>query len=142
MSAAKFFKEHSWVKIDNYIDQSMANLFYHHIQLETARLSYYEENDIRVDMAYNGTFTDDQAPGDFSKYGDPIFDAFLSLGLGKMQDLTGLKLVPTYSYHRLYTNGTELKRHKDRPSCEISTTLCLGLILQTLKIKTGIGLCM
>ena len=43
-----------------------------------------------------------------------------------MQTLTGKELVPTYSYHRLYTTGTELKRHSDRPSCEISTTLCLG----------------
>jgi len=40
--------------------------------------------------------------------------------------LTGKDLVPTYTYHRLYTEGTELKRHKDRPSCEISTTVCLG----------------
>ena len=43
-----------------------------------------------------------------------------------MQTLTGKELVPTYSYHRLYTTGTELKKHSDRPSCEISTTLCLG----------------
>ena len=43
-----------------------------------------------------------------------------------MCELTNKDLIPTYSYHRLYTQGTELKRHKDRPSCEISTTLCLG----------------
>ena len=51
---------------------------------------------------------------------DKIFDVIL------MNELTGKELIPTYSYHRLYTTGTELKRHKDRPSCEISTTLCLG----------------
>jgi hypothetical protein len=43
-----------------------------------------------------------------------------------MQKKTGLKLVPTYSYTRLYRTGNILNRHKDRPSCEISTTLCLG----------------
>ena len=43
-----------------------------------------------------------------------------------MQKKTGLKLVPTYSYCRLYRKGNILKRHKDRPSCEISTTLNLG----------------
>ena len=48
------------------------------------------------------------------------------MGTEKMCELTGKDLVPTYSYHRLYTQGTELKRHKDRPSCEISTTLCVG----------------
>ena len=43
-----------------------------------------------------------------------------------MQKKTGLRLVPTYSYCRLYRTGNILKRHKDRPSCEISTTLNLG----------------
>ena len=124
--AAKFFEENGWVKIEKYIDTNMANLLYHHIQLEAKRLSYFEENSIEVAEDIHGTFTDSQAPGDFSKYGDPIFDALLSLGTEKMCELTGKDLIPTYSYHRLYTQGTELKRHKDRPSCEISTTLCIG----------------
>ena len=124
--AAKFFEENGWVKIEKYIDTNMANLLYHHIQLEAQRLTYFEENSIEVAEDMHGTFTDKQAPGDFSKYGDPIFDTLLSLSLEQIQTLTGKELVPTYSYHRLYTTGTELKRHSDRPSCEISTTLCLG----------------
>ena len=39
-----------------------------------------------------------------------------------MQKETGLQLIPTYSYARIYKKGDILKRHKDRPSCEISTT--------------------
>ena len=124
--AAKFFEENRWVKIDRFIDQNMANLLYHHVQLETARLNYYDENGIEYREEIDGTFTDKQAPGDFSKYGDPIFDTLLSLSLEQMQTLTGKDLVPTYSYHRLYTTGTELTKHSDRASCEISTTLCLG----------------
>ena len=124
--AAKFFEENGWVKIENYIDKNMANLFYHHIQLEAQRLSWFEENSIEVSEDIHGTFNDRQAPGDFSKYGDPLFDTLLSLGTEKICELTGKDLVPTYSYHRLYTMGTELERHKDRPSCEISTTLCVG----------------
>ena len=124
--AAKYFKEHGWVKIENYIDKNMANLLYHHVQLETKRLAWFEEQNLEVDDSIHGTFTDSQAPGDFSKYGDPIFDSLLSIGTEKMCELTNTDLIPTYSYHRLYTKGTELKRHKDRPSCEISTTLCLG----------------
>ena len=124
--AAKFFEENGWVKIDKYIDENMANLLYHHVQLEAQRLSYFEEHAIEVAEDIHGTFTDAQAPGDFSKYGDPIFDTLLSMGAEKVCELTGKDLVPTYSYHRLYTMGTELERHKDRPSCEISTTLCVG----------------
>ena len=124
--AAKFFEENKWVKIDRFIDQNMCNLLYHHTQLEAARLNYYEEQGVPTSRDLEGEFTDTQAPGDFSKYGDPIFDTLLNLSLEQMITLTGKELVPTYSYHRLYTTGTELKRHKDRPSCEISTTLCLG----------------
>jgi hypothetical protein len=124
--AAKFFEEHRWVKIDKFVPIEMCNLLYHHIQLEATRLNYYEEHDIETDKDIDGTFTDSQAPGDFSKYGDPIFDTLLSLSLEQMQTLTGKDLVPTYSYHRLYTTGTELTKHSDRASCEISTTLCLG----------------
>ena len=43
-----------------------------------------------------------------------------------MQDETGLNLIPTYSYARIYYKGNALARHKDRPSCEISTTMNLG----------------
>ena len=43
-----------------------------------------------------------------------------------MKKNTELDLVPTYSYARAYKKGDILKRHKDRPSCEISTTIHLG----------------
>ena len=43
-----------------------------------------------------------------------------------MEKHTGLSLVPTYSYARIYRTGSVLKRHKDRPACEISCTLNLG----------------
>ena len=43
-----------------------------------------------------------------------------------MKAKTNLDLIPTYSYTRLYRTGNILNRHKDRPSCEISTTLNLG----------------
>ena len=44
----------------------------------------------------------------------------------KMEEVTGLKLYPAYTYARIYKKGDELKRHKDRFSCEISTTMNLG----------------
>ena len=43
-----------------------------------------------------------------------------------MEKYTELNLVPCYSYVRAYKKGDILKRHKDRPGCEISTTLHLG----------------
>ena len=43
-----------------------------------------------------------------------------------MEKQTKLKLSETYSYARIYKKGDILARHKDRYSCEISTTLNLG----------------
>ena len=43
-----------------------------------------------------------------------------------MEEKTGLKLLPTYAYARIYKKDDVLKRHKDRMSCEISTTMNLG----------------
>jgi hypothetical protein len=62
-------------------------------------------------------------------------ETLLLQGLEGMRKITGLNLAPTYSYWRLYKNGDVLKRHKDRPSCEVSTTLCLGYNNQNLKDK-------
>ena len=36
-----------------------------------------------------------------------------------------LKLFPTYAYWRYYVFGAILKKHTDRPACEISVTACI-----------------
>ena len=58
-------------------------------------------------------------------YGDPIMESLMVSKGPKVEKLTGLKLLPTYSYWRMYIYGSELKPHKDRPSCEVSVTVCI-----------------
>lgn len=65
-----------------------------------------------------------QVPGAHSSYGDPFAESILLWALEPMQESTGLNLLPTYSYYRVYRNGHVLHPHKDRPSCEISATVC------------------
>ena len=43
-----------------------------------------------------------------------------------MEKITGLELLPTYSYSRFYTYLANLIKHKDRESCEISVTVQVG----------------
>lgn len=43
-----------------------------------------------------------------------------------MNELVEEKLLPTYAYARIYKNGAELVKHKDRPACEVSVTLNIG----------------
>jgi hypothetical protein len=73
-----------------------------------------------------GTWKDSQIPNTYSHYADHVMETLLMKTLPVMQKETGLELVPTYSYARAYKKGDILKRHKDRPSCEISTTIHLG----------------
>jgi predicted 2-oxoglutarate/Fe(II)-dependent dioxygenase YbiX len=69
---------------------------------------------------------DDQCPLSNAVYGDPIFDEILQKFAKPIGDAVGKTLLPTYTYARIYRPGEILKRHKDRPSCEISATLTLG----------------
>jgi hypothetical protein len=122
----EFFKQNKWVKINNFINQETAAILYHHVQMNAKRLVFYEELYGEDIEEKHGTFKDFQAVGDFSRYGDPIFDVLLELSIPKLKELTGLDLYPNHSYHRLYTSGAILKRHVDNPACEISVTVCLG----------------
>jgi hypothetical protein len=70
--------------------------------------------------------SDIQVGGAHAKYADPAMETLLLKLLPLMEKHTGLELSPTYSYYRVYRPGDELTPHKDRPSCEISCTLCFN----------------
>lgn len=67
-----------------------------------------------------------QVPNAHSKYADPAMETLLLLLQEKIEENTGLKVYPTYSYFRVYRNGDSLKNHRDREACEISATLCFN----------------
>ena len=69
---------------------------------------------------------DSQVPNAPCSYGDPIMEGLLSKLLPSVEKTSGLRVFPTYSYLRVYKEGDVLGRHTDRPSCEISLSLCLG----------------
>jgi hypothetical protein len=67
-----------------------------------------------------------QVPNAHAKYADPAMEAMLLHIHPLIEKHTGLELYPTYSFYRVYRNGDILHPHKDRPSCEISTTVCFN----------------
>ena len=69
---------------------------------------------------------DEQIPDTYSQYANMAMETLLLKCQPVMEKATGLKLYPAYTYARIYKKGDELKRHKDRFSCEISTTMNLG----------------
>ena len=123
----EFFEKNNYVVIRNFIDPNTSALMYAYVIEQAIRSDFKYINDHdRYDPDWDGTWTDKQAFGSFSKYGDPLFDLLLNQVCPAISELSGRDLEPTYSYFRLYKNGDILERHRDRPSCEISTTLCLG----------------
>ena len=72
-----------------------------------------------------------QVPNAHAKYADPAMEAMLLHLHPKIEKYTGIKLYPTYSFYRVYRNGDELKPHTDRPSCEISATVCFNYSYDT-----------
>ncbi len=68
----------------------------------------------------------EQVPHTYSCYSDIAMETLLLKCQPKMEEICNLKLIPSYTYARIYKKGDELKRHKDRFNCEISTTMNLG----------------
>jgi len=64
--------------------------------------------------------------GDTYFYGDPLMESLMINKLDLMQKETGLELLCTYAFWRMYTINADLKKHTDRPSCEISVTVMIA----------------
>ena len=69
---------------------------------------------------------DEQIPDTYYQYSNIAMETLMLKCQPQMEKVTGLKLYPAYTYARIYKKGDLLKRHKDRFSCEISTTMNLG----------------
>jgi hypothetical protein len=59
----------------------------------------------------------------YVRYADPLTETILQNSLEHVEELTGKKIHPTYSFSRVYVKGDVLKPHVDRPACEISVTV-------------------
>ena len=108
------------------VSYELANFVFNYFLLKRDAAAFMYQNNIIYDNGMFGTWGDTQIPNTYSHYADPVMETLLVKMLPVMARETGLQLIPTYSYARIYKNGDILRRHKDRPSCEISTTLNLG----------------
>jgi hypothetical protein len=97
--------------------------------------SFLEEPDLTFSRDYvlsklkRGTlaFGDSMLPHTPAAYGDPVMDTLLDKMTSTVARECGYGILPTYSYFRIYQNQDVLPKHKDRPACEISVSVCLGM---------------
>ena len=121
------FKNNHFIVIKQAIDPKVANFVYNYFLMkrQVAR-TFFDTRYISPFTTEWGVWNDEQVPNTYSNYADVAMETLLLAVQPKMEKETGIKLNPTYAYARIYKTGDILHRHKDRFSCEISTTLNLG----------------
>ena len=121
--------KNKYIVIEKVIDKDLSDFCYNYLRVKK------QVYDTCIKNRYISPFeevlgkyeTDEQQVANtYSTYGDIAMDTLMLKIQPIMEQKTKLKLTPAYTYARVYKKGDVLKRHKDRFSCEISTTLNLG----------------
>ena len=121
------FKKDKYIVIKKAISLEMADFVYKYFILKRrVAQTFFDTRTISPFTEYFGVWTDHQVLNTYSHYADIAMETLLVKLHPLMEKTTNLKLSPNYSYARIYKKGDVLERHKDRFSCEISTTLFLG----------------
>ena len=121
------FKKKKYKVIKEVISKDLSLFIYNYFLMKRqVAKTLFEHRYISPFEDMLGIWTDKQVPNTYSHYADIAMETLLLKLQPVMEKETGLKLIPNYSYARIYKKGDILKRHKDRFSCEISTTLNLG----------------
>tara|TARA_R100000773_G_C4221068_1_gene119909 strand:+ start:890 stop:1543 length:654 start_codon:yes stop_codon:yes gene_type:complete len=121
------FEKNKYQVIKKAISKELADFCYQYFlnKREVAK-HLFDVNYISPYTDYFGVWNDSQIPNTYSHYADIVMETLLQKVKPIMEEQSGVKLSETYSYARIYKKGDILERHKDRYSCEISTTMHLG----------------
>jgi|TARA_X000001388_G_scaffold23776_1_gene16259 hypothetical protein len=121
------FKKNKYIMIKKVVSKELAVFLYNYILIkrQVARTLVNTKYISPFEKMF-GSFGDGQVPETYAVYGDVAMETLLLKLQPKVEKETGLKLLPNYAYTRIYKRGDELKKHIDRFSCEISTTINLG----------------
>ncbi len=123
------FKKNKYTIIRQAISKELASFITNFLLMQkqvydTCRAHRYISPFENIIGHYEGM--DEQIPNTYVQYANIAMETLMLKCQPKMEKATKLKLYPAYTYARIYKTGDELKRHKDRFSCEISTTMNLA----------------
>ena len=117
------FKTNGYLIVKKIILPEVAEFIYKYFSNKRAVSKFlFDKKYISPFTQYFGVWNDTQIPNSYCHYADIAMETLLQEVKPIMEKHTGIKLSPTYSYARIYKKGDVLARHKDRYSCEISTT--------------------
>jgi len=122
-----FFKKNKYVIVNKILSEEMSDFLYKYLLLKRQVAStLFKSNYIDKNLEDFGHWKDPQVMNTFSIYGDVAMETLLIKLMPVMKEITNLNLNPNYAFARVYKKHDILHKHKDRESCEISTTLNLG----------------
>ena len=126
MKKTKFTKNR-YIVLRQVITKEVANFLLNYLIMKrTVAALLHRNNGGEHGMAAIGTFKDEQVPGAYSLYGDPAFDTLMLMTSPIVEEHLYKKVIPQYTYARIYFKNSILEEHIDRPECEISVTISLG----------------
>ena len=103
--------DNNYIIIPNFISSYKAN------KLKDEFVEYANKNNLKGDS---------QIPTSHSKHNYISFLELLCEKTPEVSEILEEIVLPTYTYARVYKNGSILEKHSDRDACEISLTLHLG----------------
>ena len=121
-------KKNEYIKVPKVLDSQTSNLLYEYIKTTVQRYEKLKEVLSKTDIEdrLEEVMLEEKPTMGFAKYGGLLTDTLMLVLKPIIERETNLKLIPTYSFFRLYRKGDSLPKHNDRPSCEISVSLCVG----------------
>ena len=109
------------------IPVNLADFLYNYFILKRSVAKHmFDKKWLDPASTYYGTWHDLQCVNTYAHYADIAMETLLKELTPKVEEITGFKLIETYSYSRIYKKGDILSRHTDRKSCAVSCTMYLG----------------
>lgn len=116
------FKENGFVVVRCAVkDQTLALLETQFKMMEDC--SYLERG---ISKENTRAFEDDQVHFSFPWYSAYCFESLMVILQKEIENVTAKQLFPCYTYARIMHEGASMAKHKDRPSCEFSATICIS----------------
>ena len=113
----KEYLENVYIVLKNFLNPGVTKYF-------NGRTFRYLEHPYHND--YNKGSGHGEHSRSWNTYAHETWEAALEMVCPSVQQIIGAPVIPTYSYQRMYMNGSAMAHHSDRPACQISLTINLG----------------
>ena len=113
----KEYLENGYIVLKNFLNPGVTKYF-------NGRTFRYLEHPYHND--YNKGSGHGEHSRSWNTYAHETWEAALEMVCPSVQQINGAPVIPTYSYQRMYMNGSAMAHHSDRPACQISLTINLG----------------